>query len=344
MRSILVIAALVALLWPATVFAAGSERSDCATIQDNAARLDCYDSLSGAPGKALQPRNGNWNVTRSQDGKSVLLSTRALGPNVKAFGGVISDLDLSCTGMETFVMLRYPPEVPEDRIGEQLFLDYAIDDTRTGSFFAQYGRGSTTLSRDGSDAQNFILQLAYGKRLVIWQGDKADPVFLAEYAIEELADAIPPLMNACNWPAWTRASLGTDWIGDGQEGFASIPGVYSAWSHNAAGNTFGFQCRENEWTVVFAPFDDTVPQQPLKATLSLDGRKVGALNISPNPADGIFLGPPADSDTREIVRALQGGKEIELKVQLKRRETRSFTFPAFGLETVIASFQDHCAL
>lgn len=343
MRSFFVIAALAALFWPATTFAAGSKSPDCATIQDDTARLSCYDSLSGAPGKALQPGNGNWNVTRSHDGKSVLLSTRALGPNVKAFGSVISDLDLSCTGTETYVMLRYPPEVPEDRIGEQLFLDYAIDDTRTGRIFAQYGRGSASL-KDGSDAQNFILQLANGKRLVIRQGDKADPVFLAEYAIEGLAKAIPPLMNACNWPAWTQASLGTDWIGDGQEGFASIPGVYSAWSHNASGNTFGFQCSDNEWTVVFAPFDDTVPQQPLKVTLSLDGRKSGLVRMTPNPSDGIFLTQSADIDTREIVRALQGGKEIELKVQLKKRETHSFTFPASGLEQVIASFQDHCAL
>ena len=133
MRSFFVIAALATLFWPATILAAGSERSDCATIQDNAARLDCYDARFGAPETATRSINTNWTVSWSKDGSAVLITTRSRKPNVAASGGVVSNFILACIDKDIKALIIYPPQMPRERIGSEISLDYETDNGKTES-------------------------------------------------------------------------------------------------------------------------------------------------------------------------------------------------------------------
>lgn len=346
MRSFFVIAALAALFWPITTFAAGSESPDCATIQDDTARLSCYDARSGTPERTIRSGNTDWTESWNKDGSAVLITTRSLKPNVAASGGVVSNFVLACFDKDIKALIVYPPQMPRERIGSEISLEYETDNGKTGEFAYTRIEAENMDVEFGKGAEALMFDLAKAKRLVIWQGRKSDPLFLAEYPVEGLTDAAQPLMEMCDWPALQRAAMGTDWVGKFRNGYGRNPDNYSMWSDNDQKDRFGLVCSENDWTFGFIPADKSLPPGPIAADVSLDGKRLATLHFAPNtPGDRVYLTrPEKDADIGDVISALQGGKEIELTVQLKKHETQSFAFPASGLKKVISSFRNDCAL
>lgn len=346
MRSFFVIATLVALFWPATVFAAGSEHSDCATIQDDTARLSCYDARFGAPERIIRSGNTDWAESWNKDGSAILITTRSLKPNVATSGGVVSNFIFACVDKDIRALIVYPPQMPRERIGDEISLNYETDNGKTGEFAYTRIKAENMDVEFGKGAEALMFDLAKANRLVIWQGRKSDPLFLAEYPVEGLIEAAQPLMEMCDWPALQRAAMGTDWVGKFRNGYGRKPDNYSMWSDNDHKDRFGLVCSENDWTIGFIPMGKALPQGPIAAEVSVDGKRLATLHFAPNTSDNqVYLtGPEEGAHARDVISALQGGKEIGLTVQLKKRETRSFTFPAAGLENVISSFRNECAL
>jgi len=193
------------LLLIASVAAAVSQSpSQCATIQEDAARLECYD-LENRVRRSRNQTHSMWvsrtEQSRLDDSTSVYLHVRSDREHMGRAGSREHlRLHVRCVENTTAVSIYFAGAFMASGASDYVPVTYRVDDNppRTRNFTESNNNHFLGLWNGGASIP-FIRELLEGENLYIRATPFSESTIEAEFNISGLDGAIEPLREACNW-------------------------------------------------------------------------------------------------------------------------------------------------
>ncbi len=195
----------LALLFASVMFGQSSanEPSDCADIDKDARRLECYDLLFRKSVDRSQEAS-RWNVQVEQskidDSRNVFLYVDSLEPIRNQFGQASNgNLVISCRENETSLWFKFGGHFMSD-LEEGGRITYRVDKqvAKSKSFTESTNYEALGLW-SGGVALPFIKELFGANVLLVRATPYSESPVTMEFPISGLEGAIDPLREACHW-------------------------------------------------------------------------------------------------------------------------------------------------
>lgn len=198
-RLIHCVAALVGL----AATSALADPSSCTAIEDDGARLACYDALFAPPSEGDIDATGNWQVrtetSKFDDSTKVYLSLSSSEQSNCRYDTAPHQIWAACRENTTNVWIWFGGCFMSSTTGRGE-VTYRVDKlpARTKRFRESNDNEALGLW-SGGQAIPFLKELMGHDTLVLRATPFSESTVTAEYDITGLDQALAPLRNACNW-------------------------------------------------------------------------------------------------------------------------------------------------